>query len=124
MEKYIDTYLMAFINGDSVLGKIEPMIVPNTWKDTHPFIKNYFDENENISLNRIFRGGILFKNSSDEPGLRAIDIICNTIYRNLRDVQDLQLQHCYILLSNAMANAKGKRMKMIFLNKDKAFNVS
>lgn len=114
MEKYLSTYIMAFLQDNPM--KQKPLIVVNTWKKGHPFVDNCMNEDENIVINNIFTKGLQFKDSREEPGLRLIDIVSNTIYQYLISPNNKELLECYKSLKEAILNEKGKYVTLVLLS--------
>jgi hypothetical protein len=110
MEKYFKTYVMPFLDGQSKVGK-DPIPVLDVWREGHPFIDRYIidlaDGKKGIHLNKVFGDNCFFMNSKNDPGLRLVDMISNTIFNYLVDPENEQNQDCYNLLRYAIG-AEGK----------------
>ncbi|WJH34281.1 DUF3800 domain-containing protein [Paenibacillus sp. CC-CFT747] len=113
MEKYFKTYVMPFLDSQSKLGDRIPVV--DVWKKGHPFIDRYMLELEDgksgLYLNKIFGDNCTFMDSKDEPGLRLIDIISNTVYNYLVNPDNPLYEKCYQLLKSALG---GKNNQPLF----------
>lgn len=119
MEKYLKSNLLPFMHGESIVYGTA-LVVPDTWKQKHPFINNYYTEYDgvfSINLNKVFQTGLQFKNSEEEPGLQLVDIISNTVYHILygRKSENLQYVRCNNILAPLMGGKGNSIMKLIKL---------
>ncbi|CAM4026392.1 DUF3800 domain-containing protein [Paenibacillus alkaliterrae] len=109
MEKYILNYVKAFLDGKSKMGMTIP--IPNVWKTGHPFIDRYMitmeDGREAFFLNELLKN-FEFEDSKNDPGLRMVDIISNTIYQHILNPNNLEIAQCY----NTLQYALGYQNKM------------
>ncbi|QYR19790.1 DUF3800 domain-containing protein [Paenibacillus sp. sptzw28] len=117
MEKYFQTYVMPFLDAQSKLGDKIPIV--DVWKKGHPFIDRYMlelkDGKRGIYLNKIFGDNCTFMDSKDEPGLRLVDIISNTVYNYLVNPDNPQYDKCYHLLQSAMGGKNNQPLFHIML---------
>lgn len=123
MEKYFQSYAMPFLDGQSKLGDTITMV--DTWKKGHPFIDRYMLELENgrsgLNLNKIFGENCSFMDSKDEPGLRLVDIISNTVYNYLVNPDNPQYIECYQLLKSAIGRQNNQPLFHIKLQNKKDY---
>jgi len=104
LEKWIKHNLSSIIDRSSKLNLIDPLLVPTTWRNNHPFVQKYGTTN-GIDLTRLFKNTVVFDESSFHIGLQLIHIISNTIYRHLTDLNEDNLR-CFRLIRNSLC-AKG-----------------
>jgi len=123
MEKYFQTYVMPFLDGQSKMG--DTITVVDAWKKGHPFIDRYMLELEDgrngLYLNKIFGGNCSYMDSKDEPGLRLVDIISNTVYNYLVYPDNPVYMECYRLLKSAMGGKNNQPLFHIKLQNRKGY---
>ncbi|SHI46200.1 DUF3800 domain-containing protein [Desulfosporosinus lacus] len=119
MEKYLKSNLLPFMHGETIAHGTT-LEVPDTWKQKHPFIYNYYtnDGEYCINLKKIFQTGLQFKDSEEELGLQMVDIISNTVYQILygRKSDNPQFVRCNNILAPLMGGKDNSIMKLIKLN--------
>jgi hypothetical protein len=104
LEKYIRDNLSTLLWYQSQTENVEPLILPTTWQDSHPFVKKYQTSN-GIDLELLMKN-LSFEPSEDHVGLQVVDIIANTIYQFLLNQKNDDYYRCYRLL---MPNLCGKK---------------
>lgn len=114
MEKYIDTYLLPFLQGNP--EKQQALAIVGIWKKGHPFVDNYLNKDGDIMLNAIFKNGLRFVDSKEEPGIRLIDIVCNTLYSYLHFPENREYLNCYTLIKTAIGHQGDKYIDLVMLN--------
>lgn len=109
-EKLIQEYLTYLWDNRARTRHSNPLGIPDFWKDiNHPFCRSFFDEEKNLSLNRIFKNGFNFPDSRDSLGLQLVDIIVNTVYKHFKDPNDKSIRICYNMLETHFGfEKKGK----------------
>jgi hypothetical protein len=117
MEKYFSTNIMPFLDSQSKLGSKFPIL--DRWEKGHPFIDYFLEEirpgKTGISLNKIIGENLQFMDSKEEPGLRLVDFVCNTIYNFINDRSNRENVECYRLIEYAIGAEKNKPLVHLVL---------
>lgn len=97
MDKFLKLNISRMISSSSQLNIIPPLKINHSiLKNTH-FVGKYIN-NSALNLNNFLDNNIIFEKDDNEIGLQFVDVICNTIYRGLKNRKNQELLRCYELL--------------------------